>query len=156
VRTKYRREKLSELFRDKPKPTLEDVLEIFATPLPQFFQKKSHSTYYLQMVAEVTLAADERSKRIVREFHDPIARDMIDAFRRVLPALTQEKAVWAYLFAVGARRQAHAQNGRAQRLGSTVRDSPHALLIPFLANAISAMATGADKSTAKRPVKVSA
>jgi AcrR family transcriptional regulator len=140
--TQYRRNRLNELFESNPSASLEEVLEIFATPLPQFFRKKGNSPYYLQMVAEVTLAPDERSKRIVKQYHDPSGHDMIAAIRRCLPSLSQEKAVWAYLFAVGARQQANAQTGRAERLGSPKRESPHALLIPFLATGIRAIASG--------------
>jgi AcrR family transcriptional regulator len=137
VVTSYRRERLEELFRRDA--TLEDVLEIFATSIPHLFENKKQSAYYLRMVTEVTLAGDERSQRIAREFLDPTSRDLIAALERVLPSLTREKAVWAYLFSVGARQQAHAQNGRAQRLGATLRD-PDALLIPFLVRAISGLA----------------
>ena len=138
--TEYRRTKLDKLLSGGRAATLEQVLEIFVTPLPQFFRKKGNSAFYLQMVAEVTLATDERSKRIVSDFHDPSAIDFISALKQVLPGISEEHAVWAYLFAVGARQQAHAQNGRAGRLGSTRRESPHALLIPFLAAGIRAIA----------------
>jgi AcrR family transcriptional regulator len=135
----YRKEKLNVLFSGPIKPTLEDVLRIFATSVPQLSPNKSRNAYYLQMVGEVTLATDDRSKQVVREQLDPIAKDIIAAFQRVLPTLSHDNAVWAYLFALGARQQAHAQNGRAQRLGSTLRDS-NELLIPFLIKAVTALA----------------
>ncbi|MBT2305086.1 TetR family transcriptional regulator [Variovorax paradoxus] len=145
--SEYRKAKLAQLFNGDKPPTLEKVLEILVTPLLQFFQKKGNSAFYLQMVAEVTLATDERSKRIVSQFHDPSAVEFIAALRRLLPGISQEHAVWAYLYAVGARRQSHAQNGRAARLGSTRRESPYALLVPFLAGGIRALAHGSEVPT---------
>ncbi len=151
--TGYRRERLAELFRGKP--TLEDVLEVFATSIPHLFDNKKQGALYFRMVAEVTLADDERSQRIAREFLDPTSRDLIAALERVLPALSHEKAVWAYLFAIGARQQAHAQNGRAQRLGTTSRD-PNAFLVPFLVSAISGLVAAEDGKVQRDATKLRA
>ncbi|MBT2305200.1 TetR family transcriptional regulator [Variovorax paradoxus] len=142
--TEYRKARLAQLFNGDKPPTLENVLEIFVTPLLQFFRKKGNSAFYLQMVAEVTLATDDRSKQIVTQFHDPSAVEFIAALTKVLPGISKEHAVFAYLYAVGARQQAHAQNGRAARLGGTRRESPYALLVPFLAAGIRAIVQASD------------
>lgn len=148
----HRRQRLTALLQSNQPSSLEDVLRIIAAPLPGIFAGADQDTqYYLQMVAEVTVATDERSVDIVDTFYDPIAKEMIAAFARVLPDLSEETAKWAYLFAIGARLQAHAHNHRAARLSQTGRQnrplSPHALLVPFLAAGIRAMAGPADAPT---------
>ena len=138
----YRRAKLQELFASSAAPVLEDVLTILATPLPVIFGDTGQdSRHYLQMVAEVTVATDERSVEIVSTFYDPIGKEIVAALQRVVPGLSEERANWAYLFAIGARLQAHAHNHRAARMIRHGMDqSPHALLVPFLAAGIRAVA----------------
>lgn len=141
--TEYRRHKIQKLFASNPEPKLEDLVDIFATPPPNFFGEEANGRYYLQMVAQVTIASDDLSESIVREFHDPIAYDMIDAFRRLFPNLSEEKVVWAYLFAVGARQQSYSYHHRAERLvrnGTVLHESPPDLLKQFLTAALQGLA----------------
>lgn len=152
----YRRAQLHALFAAGRPPTLEDVLAIVATPLPAIFGPAGQdSRHYLQMVAEVTVATDERSMEMVAAFYDPIGTEMVAAFQRVLPELSNERATWAYLFAIGARLQAHAHNQRAGRIMRVVgRESPHGLLVPFLAAGVRAMATSPDSVLPPRPARL--
>ena len=138
----HRGDQLKELCDSDQVPTLENVLAIIATPLPLIFGDAGQdSRYYLQMVAEVTVATDDRSVEIVSTFYDPIGKDMVAALIRVLPGLSPERASWAYLFAIGARLQAHAHNHRAARLSpESLTQLPHHLLVPFLAAGIRVMA----------------
>lgn len=142
VIVEYRRTKLHEVFAAKQVPALEEVLAIVATPLTAIFGPEGQdSRYYLQMVAEVTVATDERSIEIVSAFYDPIGKEMVAAFMQVLPGLSEERASWAYLFAIGARLQAHAHNHRAVRMmRHGAGPPPHGLLTPFLAAGIRAIA----------------
>ena len=111
------------------------------TPFPTIFGGFGQdSRHYLQMVAEVTVATDERSTEIMSTFYDPVGREMIAAIRRVVPSMTEEQATWAYLFTVGARLQAHAHNGRASRMmGQPAERSPHEMLVHYAAGGIRAM-----------------
>lgn len=138
----YRLGKLHELFGSSRSATLEDVLSIIMTPLNVIFNGVGQdSRHYLQMVAQVTLATDERSTAIMSMFYDPVGGEMVAALKRVLPELTDERATWAYLFTIGARLQAHAHNGRAARImGKAASRSPHALLVHYAANGIRAIA----------------
>jgi len=142
VIVEYRRAKLRELVESGVAARLEDVLAIIATPLPVIFGTAGQDTrHYLQMVGEVTVATDERSVEIVSTFYDPVGKEMVAAFMRVLPGLSEQRANWAYLFAIGSRMQAHAHNHRAARMGrQTAGRSPHELLVPFLAAGIRAIA----------------
>lgn len=138
----YRRGKLRDLFASAGSVTLEDVLGIIMTPFGAIFRGMGQdSRHYLQMVAEVTVATDERSTEIMTTFYDPIGGEMVAALRRVLPGITDEQATWAYLFTIGARLQAHAHNGRAARMmGRPAQQSPHAILVHYAAGGIRAMA----------------
>lgn len=139
----YRLGLLRELNDDAASPGLEEVLAILVTPLQTIFAGRGQdSQYYLQMVAEVTVAADERSIAIVSKFYDPVGKEMVAALMRALPGLSEGRAAWVYLFAIGARMQAHARNGRVGRLAGAqaAQEQPHALLVPFLAAGIRAAA----------------
>ena len=92
------------------------------------------------MVAEVTVSGDERSAAIVERLYDPSAEQFTAAFMRVLPGLSRERAVWAYLFAIGGRMPAPSPRDRASRLG--VNRGPrwsYSLLVPFVAAGIRAL-----------------
>jgi AcrR family transcriptional regulator len=114
---------LDELFAGGATATVEDVLTIAFTPLSDIFhgEDAENLALYVQMVAAISLGGDERSRRLREQFYDPIAERFIDALHTVVPGITREHAVWAYLFSVGARQQAHALNGRAVRLGASNR-----------------------------------
>ncbi|WP_186051864.1 TetR/AcrR family transcriptional regulator [Burkholderia gladioli] len=144
----YRGKLLDELFSSGRAATVEDVLAIAFTPLSSIFHgdEAANLTLYVQLVASISLGADERSRRIRETFYDPIAERVIDALHTVLPGISREHATWAYLFSVGARQQAHALNGRAARLGAsprTARSTAHyEQLVKFAAAGIRALANG--------------
>ncbi len=135
--------RLDKLFADEASVRLEDVLSILFMSLDDLLgESKGKLRYYVQMLAAVTISADERSIAIVRKFYDPSAQNFMVAFRRVVPGLTQEEAAWAYLFAIGARLQAHSPSGRAERLGAkSSGEKPYALLVRFAAAGIVALVT---------------
>jgi AcrR family transcriptional regulator len=119
----YRGKLLDALFANERTATVEDVLTIAFTPLSEIFHGEDavNLALYVQLVASVSLGSDERSRRIRETYYDPIAERFIDALHTVVPGIAREQAVWAYLFSVGARQQAHALNGRAMRLGARDR-----------------------------------
>ncbi len=136
-----RQQQLDKVLSAGNRATLEDALGILFMPLEDLLGvRRGDLRYYVQMLAQVTTASDDRSTGIMRRFYDPSAEQFISAFQKVLPGLTRERAVWAYLFAIGARMQAHAPSSRAGRLGVT-RSSrwPYTLLVPFAAAGIRAM-----------------
>lgn len=126
-------------------PPLETVLGILFMPLEDLLgAKRGELRFYVQMLAEVTVSGSERSMGIVRRFYDPSVEHFVQAFRAAVPGLTRERAVWAYLFAIGARMQAHAPSDRAGRLGVEGGPRwPYTLLVPFVAAGIRAVADGA-------------
>jgi AcrR family transcriptional regulator len=147
-----RARKLVELFEGR-KPSevhLEEVLETLFMSLEVLLgEKRGKLRYYVQMLAEVTISGNESSMSIVKKFYDPSAELFIDAFQKVVPNLSREAAVWAYLYAIGARMQAHAPNNRAARLcASSGIKSPtgYELLVPFVAAGIRSI-------TAQKPLR---
>ena len=112
----FRKQEIERLFAERTKPSLEHVLDIFFLPAPATPTGGGSSPAYSQIVAAVVVADDRRSKDIVARHYDPIAQDFITAFRKVMPTLSHSDAVWAYLFAHGARIQLLSRSGRYQRL----------------------------------------
>jgi AcrR family transcriptional regulator len=134
-----REERLSKLFAGKDKVTIEDILGILFMSLEELLgERRVDLKYYVQMLAEVSMSGSARSVGIVKRLYDPTAEQFIGAFRKVLPVLSREEAVWAYLFAIGARMQAHAPNDRAGRLGAgrKITRASYKLLVPFVAAGI--------------------
>jgi AcrR family transcriptional regulator len=110
---------LDRIFADGRSATLEEVLEALFAPVPSWPGSRTQpATYFAPMVSAISIGEDDRSKGLMVRHYDPIARRFIEAFRRVLPGLAEPEAVWAYLFALGARIQTNMQNGRAARLGA--------------------------------------
>ena len=143
IRT-VRQQHLDEAFGGEDPVKLEDVLAILFMSLEDLLgTKRGDLRFYVQMVAEVSISGDERAMAIVRRFYDPSAEQFTAAFMRVLPGLSRERAVWAYLFAIGARMQAHSPSGRALRLGVTRGPRwSYGLLVPFAAAGIRSIAEG--------------
>jgi AcrR family transcriptional regulator len=139
---------LDELLAESSSPTLEDLLAVLFTPVKGGIKReRAELNEYVQMVAAVDVANDERSKNIVAKYFDPIGHRFVDEFQRAIPALDKATAVWCYLFAIGARMQAQALNGRAERMckgkGKKVARAVDAneLLLFFTAAGIRAVAT---------------
>jgi AcrR family transcriptional regulator len=114
----FREGRLEKLFAGTPKPSLEDIIDVMFVPAPASIgTTQQGSTFFAPIVSAIAIGEDPRAKSLVIKHYDPIARKFIAAFRKVVPGLSQKDAVWAYLFALGARSQTNMQNGRAVRLG---------------------------------------
>ncbi|MBL4800237.1 MAG: TetR family transcriptional regulator [Oleispira sp.] len=138
-----RHERLAALLSQGEHLDIESVLGVLFVSLDRLLNvRRGNLRYYVQMLAEVTVRGDERSIRIVKKYYDPTANTFIDAFMRALPELSREKAVWAYLFAIGGRLQVHSPSGRVQRLGRGGRLSStdgYQFLVTFVAAGIRAL-----------------
>lgn len=145
-----REELIGRLLESGPEPSLEAVLELLLFPAePDIDEDMSGYNMFQQLVSASTVANDERSKGLMARYYDPIARRFIDAICQAVPGLSRDTAVWAYLFALGARMQASAPADRPARLSNRpIGDVPGglALLVPFVAAGIRALAAGHDAS----------
>lgn len=160
--TTYRGQRLDALFASETTATIEDVLSILFSPLSDIFhgEDADNLALYVQMVASISLGADDRSVRLREEYYDPIAERIIDALHVVIPGISRQDAVWSYLFAIGARQQAHAMNGRAAKLGASNRaasaTSHYSQLVCFAAAGIRALIQNSTTSTPMRIAKKAA
>jgi AcrR family transcriptional regulator len=130
---------LDRLFTESKSPTLENVLEILFLPVTTLGEEhRGDYDSFQQMVTAVSVGSDRRSKELMARYYDPIAQRFVDAFRKVVPGLSERSAVWSYLFALGARMQAQSRSNRATRLAkSKVSDDP-AAVSAFLATFVAA------------------
>jgi AcrR family transcriptional regulator len=121
----HRERLLSALFNSGRKPTLIDVLDVmFSEEASALVRNPKHGNAFQQLVTATSVSDDERSRSTMLRHYDPIALKFIDALQKVEPGLTHDDAVWAYLFALGARMQATARNSRAQRLAGREDAAP--------------------------------
>jgi AcrR family transcriptional regulator len=151
-----RKARLNAILADGRDATLEDVLDALFMPAPDSSDKPASANFYQQMVTAISVAGDERSKSLMTEFYDPIAQEFIAALQKALPELSKVSAVWAYLFALGARMQANARNGRASRLskGAIAKNdmtSAQAHIIPFVAAGIRQLARQSSLLDTRQP-----
>jgi AcrR family transcriptional regulator len=116
----FREKRLEELLSSPTPPALEALIDVLLQPSPHWLGSKAQSgKYFAAVVGAASIASDARSKRLMKRYYDPIAMRFIDAFMQVVPGLRKKDAVWAYLFALGARLQMSASNDRSARLGGT-------------------------------------
>jgi AcrR family transcriptional regulator len=153
----YRLELLDQLYINGRTPTLEELLYVLYAP-SAYMRGGSVRTVaaYTQMILAITIGSDERSKALMAKYFDGIARRFIDAFMQVQPELSRADAVWAYLFALGARGQVHARNDRAARLSGGLCDNKNleevaAVAVPFVAAGIRQLAATGSKTSMSAP-----
>lgn len=156
----FREGRLEKLFAGQAAPSLEDIIDVMFVPAPASVGSTPQgSTFFAPIVSAISIGEDERAKSLMIKHYDPIARKFIAAFRKVIPGLGQKDAVWAYLFALGARTQTNMQNGRAMRLGGksgrTGNDEIRNAYVGFVAAGIRSMvgvkAPAARKARTARP-----
>jgi AcrR family transcriptional regulator len=116
---RFRQTAIDTLFSGADLPSLEKLLDVLFSPAPATEKGGGSSPAFSQIVAAVVVAEDPLSKSIVTRHYDPIAQRFIGAFRKIMPTLSHSDAVWAYLFAHGARMQAYSQSGRHPRLNKS-------------------------------------
>ncbi|MGY3581491.1 AcrR family transcriptional regulator [Bradyrhizobium sp. USDA 4341] len=150
----FRQGFVDKLFADGATPALEELLEAFYAPTAYTYGgSKETMVPYSQLAATVTIAPDERSKILTERFFDGIALIFIDAFQKCVPGLTLADAVFAYMFALGARAHVHSHNDRAARLSKGACSNADLRkvvdrVIPFVAAGIRQLASdGANKSS---------
>jgi len=132
-------------------PMLEDLLEALLKPAITFGHEGSAGNLFSRVLAATANANDERSRKLIATHYDHIARRFIEAFQRVLPQLTQDNAVWAYMFVIGMGITMMADTGRTRRLSEGHCNDSQAQvvlahLIPFACAGIKALAATDNKS----------
>jgi AcrR family transcriptional regulator len=148
----YREARLQKLFNQKKKPTLEELIEVFQPSSETLFTDQHAGGFFAPMVSAISIGQDDRSKSLMEQFYDPIALRFIACFRQMVPGLSEASAVWAYLFALGARMQTNLRNDRAGRLsrsaGEMSEKELHEAYKRFVTAGVRAMA-----DFERRPIK---
>ena len=123
----FREKGLNDLMADGTRTTLEALIDVLLQPSPEWLGSETQSgQHFAAVVGAVSIAPDKRSKALMKRYYDPIARKFIASFMEVMPGLSKRDAVWAYLFALGARLQLSASNERSMRLEGTKRPTKRA------------------------------
>jgi AcrR family transcriptional regulator len=113
-----RSHRLEELFANGT-PSLEEVLHVLLRPTVELGRDpRRGGSFFSRLLVSVAAGDDPLSKDLVSKCYDPTARLFIKAFRRVLPNLSQEDAVWGYLFVIGVGTTLMARTGRVNRLSN--------------------------------------
>jgi AcrR family transcriptional regulator len=97
-------ERLAELraVEDVTAPdAVERIVTAFVMPVMRQ-QARPDGKYYSMLTVREASDPHERSRGILRDYYDPMAREFIAALQRALPDQSPEYLHWAYLFAVGA------------------------------------------------------
>ncbi|MGQ9368673.1 TetR/AcrR family transcriptional regulator [Azospirillum sp. ST 5-10] len=129
------------------RPSLEDLLEALFRPTMEFGHGGQPGNLFSRILVATANADDERSRQLIGDHYDAIARRFIEAFRQVEPALRPDDAVWAYLFAIGVGMTMMAATGRAGRLSEGACDDADvdavmARIVPFISGGVRALAAG--------------
>ena len=79
------------------------------------FRSYLASSIYAKIFAQLAVG-NERDQELVKKFYDASARKFISALQIALGDKSEERAVWAYSFALGALVGVIGRDGRPERL----------------------------------------
>jgi len=102
-------------------PTLEQVLGSFIRPAIES-GRYSWGTYFSQILAKLANSVDDRSRDLVHKYYDPIAREYIEALKKVLPELPDAGVYWGYLIVTSAVVSSMPRTRRIKRLSEGILD----------------------------------
>jgi len=140
-----RKERLIDILSKHAVPPLTDLVEaLFLPTIAAGHSPAQVNNDFSRILASQANSPEPRSRHLVEKYYDPIARDFIAALQKSRPVLTKDKAVWAYLFAIGVGMMMMAQTGRANRLSDGQCDDGDvdqmmANIVPFICAGIIAL-----------------
>ncbi len=120
---RIRQERLKQCFDEAEGgiPTLEQVLDSFVRPAIES-GRYSWGTYFSQILAKLANSVDDRSRDLVHKYYDPIAREYIEALKKVLPELPDSGVYWGYLIMTSAVVSSMPRTRRIKRLSEGILD----------------------------------
>lgn len=134
------------------RPALEELVDALFRPVLELGHDPARGgAYFARILVGVANSGDPRSVALVRKHYDPIARKFITAFKRALPELADDDAVWGYLFSIGVGMTSMARTGRAAVLSDGLCDDGEVdalveRIVPFIVGGLRALA-GAPRTT---------
>jgi len=128
-------------------PTLESIVEaLFRPTIVAGLSLAGDGNAFARILVSFANSAAPEDQALAKKYYDPIAQEYIAAIKAVQPGLSEEDAVWAYMFAIGVGMTMMARTGRALRLSGGICDDGNAELmlgkiVPFICGGILALAT---------------
>lgn len=123
-------------------PELSDVVEaLFRPTIEAGLSLADDGGAFARILVSFANSAEPRDQKLAEKYYDPIARKFIAALMSVVPELSKEDAVWAYMFAIGVGMNMMARTGRSRRLSDGVCDDGDVELmltkvVPFICGGI--------------------
>lgn len=109
-----KREEALEEFLRLRQPTVERILEILLKPTMSL--GRNSSTSFPRLLMKEVISDEPRSKKLIGESYDPLAKQFIEALQVALPTISRSDAVWGYTFSIGVAMAMMAPTGRPSRL----------------------------------------
>ena len=80
------------------------------------------ATSFSRILAASANSDDPHTKDLIAEHYDSSALRFIGAFEKVLPGISREDVVWAYMFSIGVGMTMMARTGRTATLSNGACD----------------------------------
>ena len=118
-----RAELLEALFAAEKTPDLESIIEaLFRPTIEVGLSMAKDGGGFSRILVSFANSAEQREQAITERYYDPIAYKFIAALKKVEPSLSEEDAVWSYMFAIGVGMTMMAKTGRPLRLSNGACD----------------------------------
>lgn len=114
---------LDQLFSHEDVPELSQVIDALFRPTVELgHDPKRFGNFFSRILVASANSDDSHAKTLIAHHYDAIAQRFIVAFQKVLPSLSPEDAVWAYMFSIGVGMTMMARTGRVARLSNGLCD----------------------------------
>jgi len=114
---------LDRLFADDAIPGLPQLIDALFRPTVELGHDPDRfGNFFSRILAASANSDDPHTKTLIAEHYDGIALRFIGAFQKVLPGISRDDAVWAYMFSIGVGMTMMARTGRTARLSNGACD----------------------------------
>lgn len=141
---------LRSLMDRAQKPTLAEIIEaLFRPTIVAGLSLAQDGSSFSRILVSFANSAEPADQALCEKYYDPIAEKYIDAITQVVPGISNEDAVWAYMFAIGVGMTMMARTGRSLRLSHGACDDGDAELmltkiVPYICGGIEALKQSSD------------
>ncbi|UYV36682.1 TetR family transcriptional regulator [Rhodobacteraceae bacterium D3-12] len=124
---------------------LEEIVEaLFRPTIETGIELAEDGGSFARILVSMANSNDPMARALTETYYDPIAHEYIGALKEAEPGLSQEDAVWAYMFAIGVGMTMMARTGRPKRLSGGVcddgdADAVLARIVPFICGGVRAL-----------------
>lgn len=129
---------LRALFEENGPPSLERIMEgLFRPTIEAGLSQAGDGGAFARILVSIANSAGEWEQGLTAKYYDPMGQEYISALVKIVPGLSRENAVWAYMFAIGVGMTMMAKTGRPRRLSNGICDDGDAevmlaKIIPFI------------------------